>query len=47
VGIPIPQLWYVNVPTRNDNPNATTWFAKELPGVSIHSLREHSAAEAS
>jgi hypothetical protein len=31
----------------NDNPNATTWYAKELGGVSIHSLREHSTTETS
>jgi GNAT superfamily N-acetyltransferase len=33
---------FVRIAPYNDNPNATSWYAKPLDGVSIRSLREHS-----
>jgi ribosomal protein S18 acetylase RimI-like enzyme len=34
---------FAQIAPYNDNPNATSWYAKELGGVSMHPLREHSA----
>jgi ribosomal protein S18 acetylase RimI-like enzyme len=38
---------FVRIEPYNDNPNATTWYAKAVGEVSIHSLREHSTTETS
>lgn len=36
---------FVRIAPYNDNPNATSWYAKPLGGVSVRSLREHSTTE--